>query len=463
MTDRKKGILRANAMRKTKVESAIFFVECLNNFSKIFELMSVLGVTDEEEFAQFDVVQDFLKLPHSPTNFNGSINSYRAKLVLKILGKNVNPMHLKKFSQNEQGEKTIQDRQRCDYIFSMIENNKAHYKHVMQSFEDCFVEQLRRKWLEEDRASMDLNSSSSSSQRFVPDDQAKSLRDEFNDLISKRLSSNQSNLPDSPDSIETNTKDRSLKNVTFDERSLNTYFTNETTMPSKIESFTDQSLKSHDAKTLLEPNHEEPIPLTVEDASLKQLASSAESNLQPVPDLESESITSLDTHNVVNEVTDETALINEQPQKKSILQENIELSKKKDPSLAKLFDINSWDMSHSDSANMIISTSSDSVEETTIEQTESSNLNVKPDASNEIAPDLQTDSNTLNSSDSLSNLTTQEHSSTVLNTKLETPHSTTDSSTADEIPQSLTMQERIKLIKEKDPSINKLFDVKSWF
>lgn len=424
MTDRKKGILRANAMRKTKVESAIFFVECLNNFSKIFELMSVLGVTDEEEFAQFDVVQDFLKLPHSPTNFNGSINSYRAKLMLKILGKNVNPMHLKKFSQNEQGEKTIQDRQRCDYIFSMIENNKAHYKHVMQSFEDCFVEQLRRKWLEEDRASMDLNSSSSSSQRFVPDDQAKSLRDEFNDLISKRLSSNQSNLPDSPDSIETNTKDRSLKNVTFDERSLNTYFTNETT-------------------------------LTVEDASLKQLASSAESNLQPVPDLESESITSLDTHNVVNEVTDETALINEQPQKKSILQENIELSKKKDPSLAKLFDINSWDMSHSDSANMIISTSSDSVEETTID--------VKPDASNEIAPDLQTDSNTLNSSDSLSNLTTQEHSSTVLNTKLETPHSTTDSSTADEIPQSLTMQERIKLIKEKDPSINKLFDVKSWF
>jgi hypothetical protein len=89
-------------------------------------------------------------LPHSPTIFNGAFNSYRAKLVLKSLGVNINPRHLKKFSQSDAVKGASQSRKRCQVVVQQVENHKVQYREVLDLFVGCFVDRLKAQWQRED-------------------------------------------------------------------------------------------------------------------------------------------------------------------------------------------------------------------------------------------------------------------------------------------------------------------------
>ena len=146
----RKGVTRANQMRTTKTEAALFFIECLNDLSCLFKFMDVLQIDDVDEFKSHRVVDAFIKLPHSPTIFNGAINSYRAKLVLKSLGVNINPGHLKKFSQSDAVKGASQSRKRCQVVVQQVENHKVQYREVLDLFVGCFVDRLKAQWQRED-------------------------------------------------------------------------------------------------------------------------------------------------------------------------------------------------------------------------------------------------------------------------------------------------------------------------
>ena len=146
----RKGVTRANQMRTTKTEAALFFIECLNDLSCLFKFMDVLQIDDVDEFKSHRVVDAFIKLPHSPTIFNGAINSYRAKLVLKSLGVNINPGHLKKFSQSDAVKGASQSRKRCQVVVQQVEDHKVQYREVLDLFVDCFVDRLKAQWQRED-------------------------------------------------------------------------------------------------------------------------------------------------------------------------------------------------------------------------------------------------------------------------------------------------------------------------
>ena len=146
----RKGVTRANQMRTTKTEAALFFIECLNDLSCLFKFMDVLQIDDVDEFKSHRVVDAFIKLPHSPTIFNGAFNSYRAKLVLKSLGVNINPRHLKKFSQSDAVKGASQSRKRCQVVVQQVENHKVQYREVLDLFVGCFVDRLKAQWQRED-------------------------------------------------------------------------------------------------------------------------------------------------------------------------------------------------------------------------------------------------------------------------------------------------------------------------
>ena len=146
----RKGVTRANQMRTTKTEAALFFIECLNDLSCLFKFMDVLQIDDVDAFKSHRVVDAFIKLPHSPTIFNGAFNSYRAKLVLKSLGVNINPGHLKKFSQSDAVKGASQSRKRCQVVVQQVENHKVQYREVLDLFVDCFVDRLKAQWQRED-------------------------------------------------------------------------------------------------------------------------------------------------------------------------------------------------------------------------------------------------------------------------------------------------------------------------
>ena len=146
----RKGVTRANQMRTTKTEAALFFIECLNDLSCLFKFMDVLQIDDVDEFKSHRVVDAFIKLPHSPTIFNGAINSYRAKLVLKSLGVNINPGHLKKFSQSDAVKGASQSRKRCQVVVQQVEDHKVQYREVLDLFVGCFVDRLKAQWQRED-------------------------------------------------------------------------------------------------------------------------------------------------------------------------------------------------------------------------------------------------------------------------------------------------------------------------
>ena len=146
----RKGVTRANQMRTTKTEAALFFSECLNDLSCLFKFMDVLQIDDVDAFKSHRVVDAFIKLPHSPTIFNGAFNSYRAKLVLKSLGVNINPGHLKKFSQSDAVKGASQSRKRCQVVVQQVENHKVQYREVLDLFVGCFVDRLKAQWQRED-------------------------------------------------------------------------------------------------------------------------------------------------------------------------------------------------------------------------------------------------------------------------------------------------------------------------
>ena len=146
----RKGVTRANQMRTTKTEAALFFIECLNDLSCLFKFMDVLQIDDVDAFKSHRVVDAFIKLPHSPTIFNGAFNSYRAKLVLKSLGVNINPGHLKKFSQSDAVKGASQSRKRCRVVVQQVENHKVQYREVLDLFVGCFVDRLKAQWQRED-------------------------------------------------------------------------------------------------------------------------------------------------------------------------------------------------------------------------------------------------------------------------------------------------------------------------
>ena len=146
----RKGVTRANQMRTTKTEAALFFIECLNDLSCLFKFMDVLQIDDVDAFKSHRVVDAFIKLPHSPTIFNGAFNSYRAKLVLKSLGVNINPGHLKKFSQSDAVKGASQSRKRCQVVVQQVEDHKVQYREVLDLFVDCFVDRLKAQWQRED-------------------------------------------------------------------------------------------------------------------------------------------------------------------------------------------------------------------------------------------------------------------------------------------------------------------------
>lgn len=146
----RKGVTRANQMRTTKTEAALFFIECLNDLSCLFKFMDVLQIDDVDAFKSHRVVDAFIKLPHSPTIFNGAFNSYRAKLVLKSLGVNINPRHLKKFSQSDAVKGASQSRKRCQVVVQQVENHKVQYREVLDLFVGCFVDRLKAQWQRED-------------------------------------------------------------------------------------------------------------------------------------------------------------------------------------------------------------------------------------------------------------------------------------------------------------------------
>lgn len=146
----RKGVTRANQMRTTKTEAALFFIECLNDLSCLFKFMDVLQIDDVDAFKSHRVVDAFIKLPHSPTIFNGAFNSYRAKLVLKSLGVNINPGHLKKFSQSDVVKGASQSRKRCQVVVQQVENHKVQYREVLDLFVGCFVDRLKAQWQRED-------------------------------------------------------------------------------------------------------------------------------------------------------------------------------------------------------------------------------------------------------------------------------------------------------------------------
>ena len=146
----RKGVTRANQMRTTKTEAALFFIECLNDLSCLFKFMDVLQIDDVDAFKSHRVVDAFIKLPHSPTIFNGAFNSYRAKLVLKSLGVNINPRHLKKFSQSDAVKGASQSRKRCQVVVQQVEDHKVQYREVLDLFVGCFVDRLKAQWQRED-------------------------------------------------------------------------------------------------------------------------------------------------------------------------------------------------------------------------------------------------------------------------------------------------------------------------
>ena len=146
----RKGVTRANQMRTTKTEAALFFIECLNDLSCLFKFMDVLQIDDVDAFKSHRVVDAFIKLPHSPTIFNGAFNSYRAKLVLKSLGVNINPGHLKKFSQSDAVKGASQSRKRCQVVVQQVEDHKVQYREVLDLFVGCFVDRLKAQWQRED-------------------------------------------------------------------------------------------------------------------------------------------------------------------------------------------------------------------------------------------------------------------------------------------------------------------------
>ena len=97
-------------------------------------------------------MKDFDKLPHFNDQFFEMMNSYRAMRVMQILGMNVNRGHLTHFSGHPYGNSKVkQNHEECEFMLSMIKDNKKVYKKMLNRFIDAFVDDLKLGWAKEEK------------------------------------------------------------------------------------------------------------------------------------------------------------------------------------------------------------------------------------------------------------------------------------------------------------------------
>ena len=150
-----KGASRANEVRKAKTKGVIFFLRCLNARANTSEFLRYYHFKHLPYNYRLQLVKDFDKLPHFNDQFFEMMNSYRAMKVMQILGMNVNRGHLTYFSGHSYGNyKVGQNHQECEFMLSMIKDNKKVYKKMLKRFIDAFVDDLKLGWKVDDKANM---------------------------------------------------------------------------------------------------------------------------------------------------------------------------------------------------------------------------------------------------------------------------------------------------------------------
>ena len=89
---------------------------------------------------RLQLMKDFDKLPHFNDRFFEMMNSYRAMKIMQILGMNVNRGHLTYFSGAPYGNaKVEQNHHECEFMLSLIQENKKVYKKMLNRFIEAFV------------------------------------------------------------------------------------------------------------------------------------------------------------------------------------------------------------------------------------------------------------------------------------------------------------------------------------
>lgn len=147
-----KGASRANEVRKAKTKGVIFFLKCLNARANTSEFLRYYHFKHLSHDYRLKLVRDFDKLPHFNDQFFEMMNSYRAMKIMQILGMNVNRGHLSYFSSDSYGNaKVEQNHQECEFMLSMIKDNKKVYKKMLNRFIDAFVDDLKLGWAKEEK------------------------------------------------------------------------------------------------------------------------------------------------------------------------------------------------------------------------------------------------------------------------------------------------------------------------
>lgn len=147
-----KGASRANEVRKAKTKGVIFFLRCLNARANTSEFLRYYHFKHLPYNYRLQLVRDFDKLPHFNDQFYRMMNSYRAMKIMQILGMNVNRGHLTYFSGHPyENTKVEQNHQECEFMLSMIRENKKVYKKMLNRFIEAFVYDLKLGWNIDDK------------------------------------------------------------------------------------------------------------------------------------------------------------------------------------------------------------------------------------------------------------------------------------------------------------------------
>lgn len=150
-----KGASRANAVRKAKTQGVMFFLTCLNARANTSEFLRYYYFKHLPYEYRLQLVKDFDKLPHFNDQFFEMMNSYRAMKIMQILGMNVNRGHLTYFSgYSYTNAKVEQNHAECEFMLSMIKENKKVYKKMLKRFVDAFVDDLKLGWDVESKTEM---------------------------------------------------------------------------------------------------------------------------------------------------------------------------------------------------------------------------------------------------------------------------------------------------------------------
>lgn len=136
-------------LKHSKTEAMLFFLKCLNESVDISNHEEFVALQHLSSSEKQDLIQAFKNLPHPPLMFFQMINTYRSARIIKILGENINPSHLKIFAKENVIEKSSkQNRIECQLIFSMIESNQDAYQDVLKLFIKSFEKNVQLKWEE---------------------------------------------------------------------------------------------------------------------------------------------------------------------------------------------------------------------------------------------------------------------------------------------------------------------------